>query len=64
MGAGMPTVHSAFVQGFDIARQSLFKLLREGPPQSRVAAKGNGSQGTGTKRAIQERPSRTPAPEG
>ena len=57
-------VHSAFVQGFDIARQSLFKLLREGPPQSRVAAKGNGSQGTGTKRAIQERPSGTPAPEG
>ena len=27
-------VHSAFVQGFDIARQSLFKLLREGPPRS------------------------------
>ena len=25
-------VHSAFVEGFDIARQSLFKLLREGPP--------------------------------
>ena len=25
-------VHSAFVQGSDIARQSLFKMLREGPP--------------------------------
>ena len=25
-------VHSAFVKGFDIARRSLFKLLREGPP--------------------------------
>ena len=25
-------VHSAFVMGFDLARQSLFKLLREGPP--------------------------------
>ena len=25
-------VHSAFVIGFDLARQSLFKLLREGPP--------------------------------
>ena len=27
-------VQSAFVQGFDLARQSLFKLLREGPPWS------------------------------
>ena len=26
-------VHSAFVNGFDLARQSLFKLLREGPPE-------------------------------
>ena len=26
-------VHSAFVSGFDLARQSLFKLLREGPPE-------------------------------
>ena len=26
-------VHSAFVNGFDIARRSLFKLLREGPPE-------------------------------
>ena len=25
-------VHAAFVNGFDLARQSLFKLLREGPP--------------------------------
>ena len=26
-------VHSAFVEGFDLARQSLFKLLREGMPE-------------------------------
>ena len=47
-------VHSAFVEGFDLARQSLFKLLREGPPQNWDAAEGNGSQGTGTNRDIKE----------
>ena len=26
-------VHSGFVKGFDLARQSLFKLLCEGPPE-------------------------------
>ena len=35
-------VHSAFVQGFDIARQSLFKLLREGPPADWSGATGDG----------------------
>ena len=48
-------VHSAFVEGFDLARQSLFKLLREGPPQNWAAAEGNGSQGTGTNQDINER---------
>ena len=48
-------VHSAFVEGFDLARQSLFKLLREGPPQNWAVAEGNGSQGTGTKQDIYER---------
>ena len=47
-------VHSAFVEGFDLARQSLFKLLREGSPQYWDAAEGNGSQGTGTNRDIKE----------
>ncbi len=57
-------VQSAFVRGFDIARQSLFKLLRTGPPEDWAASRGNGSQGTSTKRAIQERQSGTRAPEG
>ena len=35
-------VHSAYVEGFDLARQSLFKLLREGPPDNWGAAEGNG----------------------
>lgn len=35
-------VHSAYVEGFDLARQSLFKLLREGPPDDWAAAEGNG----------------------
>jgi len=35
-------VHSAYVEGFDLARQSLFKLLREGPPEHQAAAEGNG----------------------
>ena len=47
-------VHSAFVEGFDLARRSLFKLLREGPPQNRDAAEGNGGKGTGTNRDIKE----------
>ena len=49
-------VHSAFVQGFDIARQSLFKLLREGPPKNWAAATGNPSQRNGTNREEEERP--------
>ena len=36
-------VQSAFVQGFDIARESLFKLLREGPPSDWNAAAATGS---------------------
>ena len=39
-------VQAAFVIGFDLARQSLFKLLREGPPENWAAAEGNG-RGTG-----------------
>ena len=48
-------VHSAFVEGFNVARQSLFKLLREGPPEEWSAAKGNASPGTGTNGEIEER---------
>ena len=48
-------VYSAFVEGFDLARQSLFKLLQDGPPENWSAAKGIGSQGTGTNREIKER---------
>ena len=47
-------VHSAYVEGFDLARQCLFTLLREGQPQDWAAAKGNGSQGTGANRDIKE----------
>ena len=28
-------VHSAYINGFDLARRSLFRLLREGPPADR-----------------------------
>ena len=49
-------VHSAFVEGFDLARQSLFKLLREGPPEDWSAAKGNAGPRTGTNREVEERP--------
>ena len=48
-------VHSAFVEGFDLARQSLFKLLREGPPEEWSAAKGNPSPRTGTNGEMEER---------
>ena len=41
-------VHSAFVNGFDIARQSLFKLLREGPPGEWNAA-GEAASGSATR---------------
>ena len=44
-------VHSAFAEGFDLARQSLFKLLREGQPENWAAGKGNGSQETGMVRS-------------
>ena len=37
-------VHAAFVNGFDIARQSLFKLLREGRPEDWNAS-GNAGDG-------------------
>ena len=37
-------VHSAFVNGFDIARRSLFKLLREGPPVDWNAVADAGSR--------------------
>ena len=48
-------VHSAFVEGFDLARQSLFKLLREGAPEEWSAAKGNASPRTGTNGEMEER---------
>ena len=54
-------VHSAFVDGFDLARQSLFKLLREGPPEDWSAAKGNASPRTGTNREFEERSGGNPA---
>ncbi len=42
-------VHSAFVEGFDLTRQSLFRLLREGSPQNWDAASaGAERQGGGT----------------
>ena len=37
-------VHAAFRDGFDIARRSLFKLLREGPPED-WSASGNAGEG-------------------
>ena len=37
-------VHAAFCNGFDIARRSLFKLLREGPPEDWNAS-GNAGEG-------------------
>ncbi|MCY4238144.1 MAG: HEPN domain-containing protein [Rhodospirillaceae bacterium] len=45
-------VHSAYIEGFDLARQSLFKLLRVGPPEDWAAARATGSQGIGTNRPI------------
>ena len=48
-------VHSAFIEGFDLARQSLFKLLREGAPENWAAATCNGSEGAGTNWEIKER---------
>ena len=53
-------VQSAFVQGFDLARQSLFKLLREGPPEDWAAARGNRSQRIAANREIAERPGGNP----
>lgn len=37
-------VHSAFVNGFDLARRSLFKLLRESPPDEWDAVEEAGSR--------------------
>ena len=55
-GEGSPfTNGAAFVTGFDLARQSLFKLLREGPPEDWSASKGNASPRAGTNREIEER---------
>ena len=53
-------VQSAFVHGFDLARQSLFKLLREGPPEDWAAARGNRSQRIAANREIEERPGGNP----
>ena len=53
-------VQSAFVQGFDLARQSLFKLLREGPPEDWAAAWDNRSLRTATNREVEERPGGNP----
>ena len=35
---------AAFVSGFDLARRSLFKMLREGPPEDWAAVTGEGSE--------------------
>ena len=53
-------VHSAFVEGFDLARLSLFKLLREEQPQTWDAAEGYGGEGTSTNRGIEEREGEAP----
>ena len=37
-------VHAAFRDGFDIARKSLFKLLREGPPEDWNAGEGGSKE--------------------
>ena len=39
-------VHAAFCNGFDIARRSLFKLLREGPPEDWNASANAGEGGS------------------
>ena len=39
-------VHAAFRDGFDIARRSLFKLLREGPPEDWNTAGSAGDSGS------------------
>ena len=54
-------VQAAFVNGFDLARESLFKLLREGPQENWAAAESNGSRGNGTIRDIKERAKGHPA---
>ena len=40
-------VHAAFGKGFDIARRSLFKLLREGPPEDWNAVARAGAEACG-----------------
>ena len=57
---------AAFVSGFDLARRSLFKMLREGAPEdwTTVAGEGNeargpGRQAPGRSRDIQEEPGGT-----
>ena len=47
---------AAFVSGFDLARRSLFKLLREGTPDSWASAEGNRNQRNVTGRETEERP--------
>ena len=39
-------VHTAFSDGFDIARRSLFKMLREGPPKDWNATGNAGEDGS------------------
>ena len=39
-------VHAAFRDGFDVARKSLFKLLREGPPEHWNAPGNAGEAGS------------------
>ena len=54
-------VHSAFVTGFDLARQSLFKVLREGSPQNWDAEECDGGQRTDTNQGIKELAKGNPA---
>jgi len=39
-------VHAAFCNGFDIARRSVFKLVREGPPEDWNASENTGEAGS------------------
>ena len=41
---------AAFVSGFDLARRSLFKMLREGPPEDWAAVTGGASEARRTSR--------------
>ena len=54
-------VHAAFVEGFDLTRQSLFRLLREGSPENGAAVEGSACQGTGSNRDFKDRARGNPA---